>query len=102
VLHLINFQLRGVDAVQRCFGRLEPGACALLIENGVYSARNGGAESAELINLLAEFEIRVLGPDLEARGIAASKLINGIHVIDYADFVELSITEGPVISWFDS
>ena len=102
MLHLINFQLRGTDAVQRFLGRLESRACVLLIENGVYSARLDGSESIEMVKLAGKFEVRVLGPDLEARGIAQSELIIGIEVIDYTDFVELSITDGPVVSWFDS
>lgn len=102
MLHLVNYRFSGVGDVTRCFGRMESGACVLLIENGLYCARAGSAISAEIETQLAQFEVKVLQPDLEARGIDQSELIEGIDVIDDQGFVDLSITHGPVVSWFDS
>ncbi len=102
VLHLVNYRLSSVETVNRCFGRMAADDCVLLIENGVYTVKAGNAISSELEKRFAKFAVKVLQPDLEARGIDQSEVIGGIDVIDDVGFVDLSITHGPVVSWFDS
>jgi tRNA 2-thiouridine synthesizing protein B len=41
----------------------------------------------------------VLGPDLDARGISADKLADGLSVVDYAGFVDLVEAKDKVQSW---
>ena len=41
----------------------------------------------------------VLGPDLKARGIDQSNLIEGITVVDYDGFVKLAAESSKVQSW---
>jgi tRNA 2-thiouridine synthesizing protein B len=68
----------------------------LLLEDGVYAARQG-ARSAELVlAALRSHPVYALKPDLEARGI--QRLIPGIRVIGYDGFVEL-VEQHPVVPW---
>ncbi len=41
----------------------------------------------------------VLGPDIEARGLADKPVINGIEVVDYHGFVDLVAEHDVVQSW---
>jgi len=40
-----------------------------------------------------------LGDDLKARGITDDKLIDGIEIVDYAGFVDLSAEHDIVQAW---
>ena len=44
-------------------------------------------------------EVYALQPDLEARGMATDKVINGIQLVDYSGFVDLVADKGPVQAW---
>ena len=41
----------------------------------------------------------VLGPDLKARGLSESNVVDGIKVIDYSGFVDLTVDHDTVQSW---
>jgi len=43
-------------------------------------------------------KIYALADDLMARGLTA-QLIEGIEVINYQQFVELTLTHNPIVSW---
>jgi tRNA 2-thiouridine synthesizing protein B len=48
---------------------------------------------------MAEVKLYVLGPDLKARGLAAERIIDGIQVVDYGGFVDLTTEHDTVQSW---
>ena len=41
----------------------------------------------------------VLGPDLKARGLDKSSLISNIDIIDYKDFVKLTVENDKIQNW---
>ena len=41
----------------------------------------------------------MLGPDLAARGLENTALVEGVTVIDYSGFVDLAVENGPVQAW---
>jgi sulfur relay protein TusB/DsrH len=41
----------------------------------------------------------VLGPDLKARGLDKSSLISNIEIIDYKEFVKLTVENDKVQNW---
>jgi len=58
--------------------------------------------TAHAERLLAESKrltLYVLQPDLEARGFADAKLVDGITKVDYQGFVDLTIKHERVHSW---
>tara|TARA_B100000029_G_scaffold502956_1_gene579099 strand:- start:1283 stop:1498 length:216 start_codon:yes stop_codon:yes gene_type:complete len=71
-----------------------------MIEDGVYGAINGTAVTPIVAKAMDVCQIYVLGPDIDARGIEADKLISGIKRIDYDGFVELAVRNQKVQSWF--
>ena len=46
-----------------------------------------------------DFSFYVMGPDVKARGLGEDKLINGIQVVDYNGFVDLTTEHDAVQSW---
>ena len=68
----------------------------LLLEDGVYAARQGARSEELVLAALASHPVYALKPDLEARGI--QRVIPGIRVIGYDGFVEL-VEQHPVVPW---
>lgn len=95
ILHVVNKSPYERNSLDTCVGFVQDGDAVLLIEDGVYAAVKGGKAAAKLAGL----DVAVLGPDLAARGITADKLIDGLKVVDYADFVDLSVAKDKVQSW---
>ncbi len=95
MLHVVNKSPYERDSLDTCVGYCKDGDAVLLIEDGVYAAMKAGAAAAKLNGL----DVSVLGPDLAARGIAEDKLADGIKVVDYAGFVDLTEAKDKVQSW---
>ena len=70
-----------------------------MIEDGVYGAMKGTSKSEVVSNAMNDLTFYVLGPDLKARGVDESKLIDGIKVVDYNGFVNLTVENDKVQSW---
>ena len=98
MLHIVNKSPLERSTFDSCLAAAQPGAAVLLIEDGVYAATRGHAAAAKLSAALANLEIYVLAPDLEARGMAQS-LADGVKSIDYAGFVELVVRHKNCQSW---
>jgi tRNA 2-thiouridine synthesizing protein B len=76
----------------------QAGSALLLIEDGVYAATVGSATEASLRQACATLKVYALQPDLDARGMTG-KLIDGITLVDYAGFVDLSVEYKTSHSW---
>jgi tRNA 2-thiouridine synthesizing protein B len=46
-----------------------------------------------------KLKLYVLGPDLEARGMRKENVIDGIQVVDYGGFVDLTVEHQAVQAW---
>lgn len=95
ILHVVNKSPYERNSLNTCVGYCQPGDVILLIEDGVYGAMRGGQAAARLQGL----EVAALGPDLAARGIGTDRLIDGIKVVDYNGFVDLTVAKDKVQSW---
>ncbi len=95
ILHLINKSPYERSSLDLCAGYVKDGDAVLLIEDGVYAAMKGGAVAGKLSGL----DVSVLGPDLAARGISEEKLVDGVSVVDYSGFVDLTAAKDKVQSW---
>ncbi|HHJ14680.1 MAG TPA: sulfurtransferase complex subunit TusB [Gammaproteobacteria bacterium] len=99
MLHTINkspFERRTLDTALR---HAVKGAGILLIEDGVYAAFEGTVVADKVKAALADHKVYVLGPDVEARGMAEHKVIDGVETVDYEGFVDLVIEYDKVQSW---
>jgi len=48
---------------------------------------------------LETLKVHVLEPDLKARGFNEDRVIAGINIVDYADFVDLAAASDTVQAW---
>lgn len=99
ILHTVNKSAYERDTLEACVRLAAKGASVLLIEDGVYSAMSGGKKSSVIENAKGDLSFYVLGPDVKARGLDESRLIDGIKVIDYKGFVELAVANDTVSAW---
>ena len=95
MLHIVNKSPYESNSLAAAVGHMKDGDTLLLIEDGVYAAVKGGAVAGQLEGKT----VSVLGADLAARGIAADKLVEGVAVVDYGNFVDLVETTDKSQSW---
>ena len=99
MLHLINKSPSERNSLDSCLRLAKSGGAILLIEDGVYGAI-AKAEHAEMISSrMDDFTFYVLGPDVAARGLNDTPLIEGINVVDYEGFVDLVVEQDVTQSW---
>ncbi len=96
MLHTINKSPLGSTTLQCCLRVAAPGDPILLLEEGVYAARPGTASQPLLEQALGAHPVYALSADLAARAIA--RVLDGVQVIDYGQFVDLVEQHG-VVPW---
>lgn len=99
ILHTVNKSTYERDTLEACVRLAAKGGSVLLIEDGVYSAMSGGKKSSVIENAKGDLNFYVLGPDIKARGLNEDRLIDGIKVVDYKGFVELTVANDTVSAW---
>jgi tRNA 2-thiouridine synthesizing protein B len=99
MLHTVNKSPFERNALKACLGHALPESSVLLIEDGVYAAVSGTAFENDVREAMSDRKLYVLGPDLLARGLTSDNVIDGINVVDYAGFVELTEKHDKVQAW---
>ncbi|WP_373508296.1 sulfurtransferase complex subunit TusB [Thiocapsa sp.] len=99
ILHTVNKSPFERNALESCLKFASDGSAVLLFEDGVYAAIQGTAVEPHVSGALGRLKVYVLGPDLQARGFSAERIIEGISVVDYAGFVDLAAENGKVQAW---
>ncbi len=99
MLHLINKSPFERNALDSCLRVAKPGGSILLIEDGVYAALAKAAHAEKIAGRMEDFSFYVLGPDVAARGLSDTPLIEGIDVVDYEGFVDLVAEHDATQSW---
>ena len=99
LLHTVNKSPFERDSYSSCLRLAKPGSAILLIEDGIYAAIAGTSVEAETRGAMGRFRFYVLEPDLMARGMDRERVIAGIEVIDYDDFVDLAVSHDNVQAW---
>lgn len=79
--------------------RIDSGDDVVFLENSVLRILQKGSLSDNLAQLLNRNRLCALADDIEVRGIAADELVNGIEVIDYSEFVKLTVKNPVIQSW---
>ena len=98
-LHTVNKSPFEKCALDSCLGVAQPGSALLLTEDGVYAALRGTKIEQRVRDAIEGLSIYVLVPDLAARGMEESRLIERIGVVDYAGFVDLVEAHDKVHAW---
>jgi tRNA 2-thiouridine synthesizing protein B len=99
MLHLINKSPFERTALDSCLRLAETGGSILLLEDGVYAALANAAQAEKISGRMEDFSFYVLGPDVAARGLEDTPLIDGIDVVDYEGFVDLVVEHDAAQSW---
>ena len=98
MLHIVNKSPFQTSTLDTCLRLAQPGHALLLIEDAVYAATAGSATEARLRQACATLKVYALQPDLDARGVTA-KLIDGVTLVDYAGFVDLTVEHPTSHAW---
>lgn len=99
ILHTVNKSPFERNSLESCLKFATDGAAVLLFEDGIYAALSGTSVEPVVAGALGKLNVYVLGPDLKARGFSKERVIQGISVVDYAGFVDLSAEHDKVQAW---
>ena len=99
MLHTINKSPFEKNTLETCLRLAVDGASILYIEDGVYSAVKNTKFEQLISDKMPKIKMYVLEPDLKARGLDKSSLINNIEVIDYQGFVKLAVENEKIQNW---
>lgn len=98
MLHIVNKSPFERNALASCLGHAKAGDAILMIEDAVVGAVEGSSFASQVKEAMADKSVYVLGPDLAARGLEG-KSMEGIAVVDYAGFVDLTADNETTQSW---
>lgn len=99
MLHTVNKSPFETSTFDSCLNHVRSGDAVLLIEDGVYAAMQGTAVAGRIAARNGDLSLYALGPDLDARGIKDTALIEGIAVVDYGGFVDLVAEHNVTQAW---
>jgi len=99
MLHTINKSPFERNSLDSCLRLATKGSAILFFEDGVYAALKGTKMAATVSAAIADHPVYVLGADLAARGYGEDALIEGIKVVDYGGFVDLTVEYDKVQAW---
>ena len=99
MLHTVNKSPFERNALETCIRLAKQGSAVLLIEDGVIAAMQGTKYSQSVTEAMTNISFYVLGPDLKARGLSESNVVEGVKVVDYDGFVDLTADHDSVQSW---
>jgi tRNA 2-thiouridine synthesizing protein B len=98
MLHIVNKSPFQTSTLDTCLRMAQPGNALLLIEDGIYAATVGSATEERVRHACATLKVYVLQPDMDARGVT-TKLIEGVTLVDYGGFVDLTVEHSTSHSW---
>jgi tRNA 2-thiouridine synthesizing protein B len=99
MLHTVNKSPFEKNSLETCLRLADSNSSILLIEDGVYGALKNTLYEKSIIEAQKNIKFYVLGPDLKARGLDKSSLISNIEIIDYKEFVKLTVENDKVQNW---
>jgi tRNA 2-thiouridine synthesizing protein B len=98
MLHIVNKSPFHTNSLGSCLRMAQAGSALLLIEDGVYAAAIGTAAESRIQQAMTSLKVYALKPDVDARGLGG-KLAQGIELVDYGGFVDLTLEYTTVQSW---
>ena len=98
-LHTVNKSPFQTQTLLSCLNHCKDGDAVLMIEDGVYGGMAGTGLSEIVAAKAGSVSLHVLTPDLNARGIDPSKLLDAVETVDYSGFVDLVAKHDRTQSW---
>jgi len=99
MLHTVNKSPFERNTFDSCISMAKSGSSVLLIEDGVIASLKGTSVSDKVSKAMENVTFYVLGPDLNARRMTDDQIIDGIKVVDYEGFVDLTVEHENVQAW---
>ena len=99
MLHTVNKSPFENSTVISCISLFTKNSSILFIEDAVISVMKSTKFTDMINNSLKDFKIYALKPDLEARGLSLNNVIEGVKVVGYEEFVDLTTEHDSVQSW---
>ena len=99
MLHIVNKSPFERVAFESCLNHASAGDSILMIEDAAVGAVEGTVFSDKLKAAMADKSVYVLGGDLTARGMSEDRVIDGVTIVDYEGFVDLTADNDKVQSW---
>ncbi len=98
LLHLVSSSPTASRSLDSCLRSLTPGALILLLQDGVYAA-TADSEALAKITSSEAGHCYALHGDVAARGLL-ERVDAAVTLIDYDEFVRLSVECHALQSWF--
>jgi tRNA 2-thiouridine synthesizing protein B len=99
ILHTVNKSPFEKNSLDECLTHAKDGSAILLLEDGVYAAMQGTGVEADVKDAMASKKVYALSADVKLRGLSTDRLIDGIELVDYAGFVDLTESNDKVQAW---
>ena len=99
VLHIVNKSPYDRNSLDTCLRLAKADSAILLIEDGIYAVQKNAAAAEQVKAGMNQHRVYALKPDLQARGISEDNMIDGISLVDYDGFVELTTEYDKLQSW---
>jgi len=99
ILHTVNKSPFEKNSLDECLSHSVEGSSILLIEDGVYAAMQGTKVESDVKAAVASKKVYALSADVKLRGLATERMIEGIELVDYAGFVDLTESNEKVQAW---
>jgi tRNA 2-thiouridine synthesizing protein B len=99
MLHIVNKSPFERVAFKSCLDHAAEGDAILMIEDAAVGAVDGTIIADAIKAAMVDKTIYVLGGDLAARGMSEDRMIDGIKVVDYSGFVDLTAEHEKTQSW---
>ena len=97
ILHIVNQSPFSSTLLKQCMDRFNNDDGLILLEDGVYGAMSQHPYAQNVRNIKRCYAIK---NDLLARGISLDDISDSIQVIDYDEFVQLTIAFPLSHSWY--
>ncbi len=99
ILHIVNKSPMERSSFASCFRIARAGDSVLMIEDGVYAALANTTLADKITRRMNELSFYALGPDIAARGLGDTALIENLGIVDYEGFVDLVTASDITQSW---
>ncbi|MCP4983906.1 MAG: sulfurtransferase complex subunit TusB [Gammaproteobacteria bacterium] len=99
VLHIVNKSPFERNSLDCCLRLAKADSAIILIEDGIYALQKNSAAADKLQQALSKHRIYALQPDLQARGVNPENMLEGISLLDYDGFVQLTTEYDKLQSW---
>ena len=99
MLHTVNKSPFENSSVKSCISMCAKNNSILFIEDAVISVMKATKFTGMIESSLKDFKMYALRPDLEARGLSLDNVIEGVKIVGYEEFVDLTTEHDSVQSW---